>query len=80
MAKPGKPSTSKGGPWHQDHAIMNVCILGDAMVVQRQNDQKVASQTCAKAQHEWDKLVIIAEQCPSLPKPPLVKLASKQLL
>jgi hypothetical protein len=28
----------------------------------------------------WDKLVIIAEQCPPFPKPVLVKLASEQLL
>ncbi len=50
------------------------------MVVQRWNDQKVVSRTCAKTQHEWDKLVIIAEKCPPLPKPTLVKLTSKQLL
>jgi len=36
-AKPGRPSTSKRGPWHQDHAKMNACIIGNAMAVQRQN-------------------------------------------
>ncbi len=50
------------------------------MVVQRQNDQKVFSCFHAKAHREWDKLGIIAEQCPLLPKPTLVKLASEQLL
>ncbi len=50
------------------------------MVVQRHNDQKVASHVHAKAQHEWDKLVIVAEQCSPLPKPTLVKLTSKRLL
>jgi hypothetical protein len=50
------------------------------MAVQRWNDQKVANCTCAKAQNEWDKLVIVAKQCPPLSKPILVKLASKQLL
>ncbi len=50
------------------------------MAVQRQNDQKVVNRTCAKDQHEWDKLVIVVKQCPPLPKPILVKLASKQLL
>jgi len=34
--------------------------LGDAMVMQRQNDQKVANHIHAKAQGEWDKIVIIA--------------------
>ncbi len=50
------------------------------MVVQRRNDQKVVSHVRAKAQCEWDKLVIITKQCPPLPKPTLVKLASEQLL
>ena len=59
---------------------MNVRILGDAMVVQRQNDQKVINRAHAKTQHEWDKLVIVTKQCPRLPKPTLVKLTSKQLL
>jgi hypothetical protein len=59
---------------------MNVRILRNAMVVQRRNDQKVVSRARANAQHEWDKLVIIAIQCPPFPKPILVKLASKQLL
>jgi hypothetical protein len=59
---------------------MNTHILGDVMVMQRWNDQKVVSRTRVKTQHEWDKLVIIAEKCPPLPKPILVKLASKQLL
>ncbi len=47
------------------------------MAVQRRNDQKVTSHTRAKAWHEWDKLIIIAKQCPPLPKPTLVKLTSK---
>jgi hypothetical protein len=53
---------------------MKARILGNAMAVQRQNDQKVVSYIRAKAQHEWDKLIIVAEQCPPLPKPILVKL------
>jgi hypothetical protein len=48
-AKHGRPSTSKGSPRHQDHAKMNVRILGNAMVMQRRNDQKVPSCTRAKA-------------------------------
>ncbi len=59
---------------------MNVHILGDAMAMWRQNDQKVASYVRAKTRLEWDKLVIVTEQCPPLPKLTLVKLASKQLL
>jgi len=59
---------------------MNAYILGNAMAVQRWNDQKVANCARAKVQHEWDKLVIVAKQCPPLLKPILVKLASKQLL
>ncbi len=47
-AKLGKPSTSERGPQHQDHVKMNVCILGNAMVVQRWNDQKVANHIRAK--------------------------------
>jgi hypothetical protein len=47
-AKHGRPSTSKRGPWHQDHAKMNTHILGNAMAVQKRNDQKVASCACAK--------------------------------
>jgi len=43
------------------------------MVVQKQNDQKVINRVRAKAQHEWDKLVIVAKQCPPFPKPVLVK-------
>jgi hypothetical protein len=78
--KPGRPSISKGGPQHQDYAKMNTRILGNAMAVQRQNDQKVNNYICAKAQREWDKLVIVAKQCPPLLKPILVKLASKQPL
>ncbi len=79
-SKPGRLSTSAWGPQHQDHAKMNARILGNAMVVQRRNDQKVASRARAKAEHEWNHLVILAKECPPLPKPPLVKLASKPLL
>jgi hypothetical protein len=42
--------------------------------------QKVTSQARAKTYQEWDKLVIVAKQCPPFPKPILVKLALKQLL
>jgi hypothetical protein len=59
--KLGRPSTFEGGPQHQDHVKMNIHILRDAMAVQRQNDQKVASRVRAKTQHEWDKLVIVAK-------------------
>jgi len=44
------------------------------MVAERRNDQKVVSYTCAKAQQEWDKLVIVVKQYPPFPKPALVKL------
>jgi len=79
-SKLGRPSTATGGPRHQDHAKMNVRILGNTMAVQRRNDQKVASRACAKTKHEWNHLVALAKQCPPLPKPPLVRLASEQLL
>jgi hypothetical protein len=78
--KPGRPLTAIGGPRHQDHAKMNARILGNAMVVQKQNDQKVASHARAKAQREWKNLVAVAKQCPLFPKSVLVKLASEQLL
>jgi hypothetical protein len=32
-AKPRRLSTFKGGPRHQDHVKMNICILGDAMAM-----------------------------------------------
>jgi len=79
-AKLGRPSTAAGGPQHQDHAKMNARILGNAMAVQRRNDQKVASRARAKAQRKWENLVVVAKQCPPFPKPGLVKLALKQLL
>jgi hypothetical protein len=79
-SKLGRPSTCVGGPRHQDHAKMNARILGDAMVVQKRNDKKVASCACAKAEREWNHLVVVAKQCPPLPKPALVRLASEQLL
>ncbi len=75
--KPGRPSIFKRGLWHQDHAKINICILGDAMVVQRQNDQKIANHGRAKTQREWDELVNVAQRCPPLPKPALVKLTSQ---
>jgi hypothetical protein len=53
---------------------MNVCILGNAMAMQRRNDQKVVSCARAKVQQEWDKLVTIVKQCPPFPKLALVKL------
>ncbi len=46
--KLGRPSTFERGSRHQDHVKMNAHILGNTMVVQRQNDQKVASHICAK--------------------------------
>ncbi|CAM6015125.1 unnamed protein product [Sphagnum balticum] len=79
-SKPGRPSTAAGGPRQQDHAKMNARILGNAMAVQRRNDQKVASRARAKAQREWENLVAVAKQCPPFPKPGLVKLASEKLL
>ncbi len=59
-AKPRRPSISVRGPRHQDHAKMNACILGNATAVQRRTDLKVANYARAKAQREWDKLIIIA--------------------
>ncbi len=54
---------------------MNARILGNAMAMQRQNDEKVVNHARAKTQHKSDKLVNVAEQCPPFPKPALVKLA-----
>ncbi len=79
-AKLMRPSTYERGFRHQDHAKMNVRILGNAMTVQRWNDQKVVGCVHAKTQRKWDKLVIVVEQCPPFPKVALVKLVSKQLL
>jgi hypothetical protein len=60
-SKLGRPSTAAGGPRHQDHAKMNARILGNAMVVQRRNDQKVASRARAKAEREWNHLITLAK-------------------
>jgi hypothetical protein len=79
-AKPGRPSTFVRGPQHEDHAKMNVRILGNVVAVQKRNDQKVASRVRAKVEREWNHLVAIVKQCPLFPKPILVKLASEQLL
>jgi len=76
-AKPRKSSTFDKGLQHQDHAKMNVCILGNDMTMQRQNDQKVISRAHDKIKQKWDKLIIITKQCSPLLKPTLVKLASK---
>jgi hypothetical protein len=56
---------------------MNARILGNAMAMQRWNDQKVINRARAKTQHEWKNLVVVTKQCPPFPKPALVKLASK---
>ncbi len=48
--------------------------------MQRQNDQKVASPACAKAEQEWVKPVTLTKKCPPFPKPTLLKLNSEQLL
>jgi hypothetical protein len=61
MAKPWRPLIFERDPCHQHHDKMNVCILGNAMAVQRRNDQKVVNCTRAKTQHKWDKLVIVAK-------------------
>jgi hypothetical protein len=78
--KPGRPSTFARGPQHQDHAKMNVRILGNAIAMQRRNDQKVVNSVHAKALRDWNHLVTVAKQCPPFPKPTLVKLTSEQLL
>ncbi len=70
--KLGKPWASERGPWHQDYAKMNVRSLGDAMAMQRWNDEEIVNYVHAKAQCEWDKMVIVAKQCVSLPKPTLI--------
>jgi hypothetical protein len=59
---------------------MNARILGNAMAVQRRNDQKNASRARAKAEREWNHMVAVAKQCAPLAKPALVRLASEQLL
>ncbi len=79
-SKHGRPSTSAGGLPHQDHAKMNARILGNAMAVQRKNDQKVTNRAHAKAEREWNHLAALVKKCPPLPKPPLVRLASEPLL
>jgi hypothetical protein len=78
--KHGRTSIYERGFQHQDHVKMNICISGDAMAMQRYNDQKFVNHAHAKTQHEWGKLVIVTKQCASLPKPTLVKLILKQLL
>jgi hypothetical protein len=55
---------------------MNTHILREAMAMQRRNDQKVANHARAKTRG-WDKLIIVAEQCPPLPKLTLIKLTLK---
>jgi hypothetical protein len=40
---------------------MNACIFGNAMAVQRRNDQKVASRARAKGEGEWNPLVAVAK-------------------
>jgi hypothetical protein len=67
--KHGRFLTSIGSPRHQDHVKINVWILGNAIVVQRRNDQKVTSFTHAKTQQEWDNLVTFAKQHLPFPKP-----------
>jgi hypothetical protein len=79
-SKPGRPSVAAGGPRHQDHAKMNTRILGNAMAMQKRNDQKAASRARAKVERKWNHLVTLAKQCPPLPKPPLVRFALEQLL
>ncbi len=59
---------------------MNARILGNAMAVQRKNDQKVTNRAHAKAEREWNHLAALVKKCPPLPKPPLVRLASEPLL
>jgi hypothetical protein len=59
---------------------MNTRILGNAMVVQRRNDQKVASHAPTKVKCEWNHLVALVKKCPPLRKPPLVRLVSEPLL
>jgi hypothetical protein len=59
---------------------MNARILGNAMAMQRRNDEKVASRARAKAERKWNHVVALAKKCPPLPKPPLVTLASEPLL
>jgi hypothetical protein len=60
-SKHGRPSTFARGLRHQDHGKMNTRILGNAMAVQRRNDQKVASHVRAKAECEWNHLVALAK-------------------
>jgi hypothetical protein len=40
---------------------MNARILGNAMAVQRRNDQKVVNRARAKVEREWNHLVAIAK-------------------
>jgi hypothetical protein len=51
---------------------MNARILGNAITMQRQNDQKFVSRARAKTERECNHLVVVAKQCPPLPKPALV--------
>jgi hypothetical protein len=57
----------KGQTWEvfkkacKDHVKINARILGNATTLQRRNDQKVVNRVCAKAQCEWDNLVIVAQ-------------------
>ncbi len=42
------------------------------MAMQRWNDRKLVNHACAKAQRNWGELIIVAQQCPPLPKPTLI--------
>jgi hypothetical protein len=63
-AKLRKLSTFERSFPHQNHAKMNICILGNVMAVQKQNDQKVATCVHNKTQCEWDELIIVPQWCP----------------
>jgi hypothetical protein len=56
LGKSGRPSTRVGGPRQQNHHAMNVRILNNPHVKQKQNEKKAINRVKKKVELEWDEL------------------------
>ncbi len=80
VGKSSSPSTRVGGPRQQNRHAMNVQILNNPHVRQKQNEQKALDKMKKKVELEWDELQAQTQQMEQVKRLLLVRLTFEILL
>jgi hypothetical protein len=77
VSKFGHPSTCVGGPRQQNHHVMNIQILNNPHVRQKQNEKKALNRMKKKVDLKWDELQAQVQQMEQIKQSLLVRFTFK---